>query len=339
MSRKLLIVGPAWVGDMVMAQTLFKLLKAQDGSTQIDVLAPLWTFPLLSRMAEVHEAIEMPVTHGELKLRVRFALAKRLQQRGYDQAIILPNAFKAALIPWLAKIPKRTGWRGEFRYGLLNDLRHLDKSRYPKMIARFMALGLPKQQPLPSSYPQPALTVVPDAAQAIAASLGLVMPTSVPVLALSPGAAFGSAKRWSAAHYAAVATQKLADGWQVWLFGSAADQSITANLNALTKNRCIDLAGRISLAETVDLLSLVTGLVTNDSGLMHVAAALNKPLVALYGPTSALFTPPLTHRAQLLSLKLPCQPCFKRECPLLHHQCMRDLAPAAVLAAIAAWEV
>ena len=336
-TKKILIIGPAWVGDMVMAQCLFKLLKQRDPNVTIDVLASAWTFSLLSRMPEVSEAIEIPFTHGELKLLERYQFAKTLRARGYDQAIVLPNSFKAALIPWFANIPTRTGWLGEWRYLVLNDSRRLDKNRYPLMIDQYIALGLPKGAPMPANPPYPEFRISKEAQEAVLAKHKPIW-RGRPVLALCAGAEFGPSKRWPETHYAEVAKQKLAEGWDVWLFGSPKDRPVTEKIMALTENRCENISGRTELAETIALLSLVSGVVTNDSGLMHVASALGKPLIAVYGSTSPAFTPPLSPDATVLQLKLDCQPCFKRTCPLQHHRCMQDIPPDLVMAKMKEWK-
>lgn len=336
--NKILVVGPAWVGDMVMAQSLFRLLKYRDPDVVIDVLAPAWTFSLLSCMPEVSSAIALPITHGELKLGARYRLAKQLRAHQYTQAIVLQNSFKSALIPWLARIPIRTGWLGEYRFGLLNDIRHLDKKRYPLMIEQFMALGLPKGTPLPTPYLYPAFHVQKEHAIVIAEKLQLAL-SDRPVLAISAGAEFGPSKRWPLEYYAEIANHQLSQGFDVWLFGSPNDRPITDEIMVRTGHRCKNIAGRVALSESIALLSVASGLVTNDSGLMHVAAALNKPLIAIYGSTSPTFTPPLSEKATLLTLDLPCQPCFKRICPLVHHRCMRDLTPDRVLSLIQDWGV
>lgn len=336
--HKILVVGPAWVGDMVMAQTLFKLLKQLNPAVIIDVLAPAWTFSLLERMTEVSQAIESPLAHGELGLRKRYHLAKLLRKNKYNQAIVLQNSFKSALIPWLAKIPVRTGWRGEWRYILLNDVRRLDKKRYPLMIDQFMALGLSKETSLPENEFYPSFTIEKTSQETVLAKFNPIY-RGRPVLAICAGAEYGPAKRWPEEYYAQVANQKLAQGWDVWLLGSQKDKLVTDNIMTLTNNRCENLAGRPNLAETIDLLSLVAGVVTNDSGLMHVAAALNKPVIAIYGSTSPAFTPPLSADAKILKLDLACQPCFKRVCPLNHHRCMRDLLPHQVMTAMQQWDL
>ncbi len=338
MTNKILVVGPTWVGDMVMAQCLFQVLKQQHPGVVIDVLAPGWSLPLLARMPEVNEAIVMPIGHGELKLLERYRIGKRLRANRYDQAIVLPNSFKSAFIPYCANIPVRTGWRGEMRYHILNDVRVLDKKRYPLLIEQYMALGLPEGAALPKDYPLPKLQISPVTQKAALERYQLKVATQ-PILALCPGAEFGPAKRWPEQYYAEIANEKLAAGWQVWLFGSPKDQVVAEIIMELTQGRCSNLTGKTRLEEAVDLLSLASGVVSNDSGLMHISAALNKPLVAVYGPTSASFTPPLNKDAKVLSLSIECQPCFQRVCPLKHHRCMLELQPKQVLDAMSQWAI
>ncbi|MHB1947546.1 MAG: lipopolysaccharide heptosyltransferase II [Gammaproteobacteria bacterium] len=333
MSDKILIVGPAWVGDMVMAQCLFKLLKQRQPNLIIDVLAPAWSLPLLARMPEVSSAMVMSLGHGQLDLRARYRLGKSLRNQGYKQAIILPNSFKSALIPFFAKIPLRTGWRGEMRYGVLNDVRILDEKRYPLMIERFMALGISPNEDLPHAYPKPQLKISANTCDQALANHQLKK-SQRPVLALCPGAEFGPAKRWPEEYYAAIANAKLKEDWDVWIFGSPKDSVVAERIMELTQHRCINLTGKTKLEEAVDLLSIAAVVVSNDSGLMHIAAAMNKPLIVVYGPTSAGFTPPLNEQAKILGLSLECQPCFKRECPLRHHLCMVELKPEVVLKAM-----
>lgn len=336
MSTNILIIGPSWVGDTIMAQALFQLIKQQNPAAQLHVMAPEWTFSVFACMPEISKVIPMPLGHGELKLLTRYRLGRTLRAEQYDQAIVLPNSFKSALIPWFARIPKRTGWLREGRSLLLNDGRVLDKKQLPLMVEQYLALGLPNKAPLPRPYPLPRMQVTPDRQLAALNKLGIVM-NEKPILALGAGAEFGPSKRWPVEYFAEVAKQKLSEGWNVWLFGSPKDRHITEAVNALVNDACVNIAGRTELFETIALLSLVQGAVTNDSGLMHMLAALGKPLVAVYGSTSPAFTPPLAKDATVLQLQLPCQPCFERECPLKHHLCMRDLTPARVLAAMEAW--
>lgn len=331
---KILIIGPAWVGDMVMAQTLFILIKQQNPHASIDVLAPAWSEPLLARMPEVRQSLVLPFKHGELKLRERYQLAKKLRDNHYDLAFVLPNSFKSALIPFWAKIPQRTGWRGEMRWGLLNDIRYLNKQKLPLMIERFMALALPPLTTLSKPYPKPVLRISENERSLALAKHQLSL-TGKPILALCPGAEFGPAKRWPAEYYAEVARTKLAEGWQVWIFGSPKDQQEAIIIQQETQNACVDLTGKTTLAEAIDLLSLANLVITNDSGLMHIAAALERPLVVLYGSSDPRFTPPLSERVKILSLQLSCSPCFERTCPLKHQRCLRDLHTPMVLQAIA----
>jgi len=329
MINNILIVGPSWVGDMVMAQCLFKLLKRRNPDVVIDVLAPAWSFSLLRVMPEIRNGIIMPMAHGELRLKERYKIGKQLRANKYDQAIVLPNSFKSALIPFFAKIPIRTGWSREGRLLILNDVRRLDKKRYPLMIEQYLALGLPENEQLQKPYPLPELKVTPEFQKQTFDKFKIDL--SKPTLALCPGAEFGPAKRWPEDHFAEVASKKLADGWNVLLLGSQKDRVVTDQIDKITDNRCINLSGTTNLDEAIALLSGSKMVISNDSGLMHIAAALDRKLIALYGPTSDLFTPPLNKDAKVIKLNLDCQPCFQRECPLVHHKCMKELAPALVL--------
>lgn len=335
--RRILVVGPSWVGDMVMAQTLFSALRQRYPGCVIDVLAPDWSRPLLERMPEVRHALSLPFGHGELRLAERRQQGRLLAGR-YDQAIVLPNSLKSALIPFWGRVPVRTGWRGEMRYGLLNDLRVLDKENLPLMVQRFVALALEPgaTAPSPTDIRPPHLEVNSNKAQLARNSLGLS--TNLPVLALCPGAEFGPAKRWPDEHYAALATAQLKEGWQVWIFGSAKDRPVAEAIRHQVpekyRGRMHLLAGETSLAEAVDLMSQVDVVVSNDSGLMHIAAGLGRPLVAIYGSTSPDFTPPLAANMEVVRLGLECSPCFERECPLGHLDCLQKLPPELVVDAL-----
>lgn len=331
----ILIIGPSWVGDMVMAQTLFQSLQRQHDDCRIDVLAPEWSRPLLERMPEVRQALSFPLGHGVLDIAARRRIGKSLQGH-YDQAIVLPNSFKSALVPFFASIPKRTGWRGEMRYGLLNDLRILDKQQYPLMIERFMALAFEPGADLPQPYPRPALNIDEQTRDAALKKFSLSL--QQPVLVLCPGAEFGEAKRWPAEYYAKVAELKIREGWQVWIFGSGKDhpvgEDIRYGLIPGLREEVTNLAGETALAEAIDLMSCATAVVTNDSGLMHVAAALGRPLVAIYGSTSPAFTPPLSEQVEIVRLGLDCSPCFERTCRFGHYNCLRELKPRPVIEAL-----
>ncbi len=331
-TQRILIVGPSWVGDMVMAQPLFRLLKSKHPNSEIHVLAPAWTRPLSARMPEISGSIDMPIGHGKLLIGERYKLGRSLRDK-FDQAIVLPNSLKSALIPVFAKIPLRTGWRGEMRFALLNDIRLLNKSKYPLMVERFLALALPVGAELPSPLPRPKLTIDQHRLPELTNKMGLSR--DKPVLALCPGAEFGAAKRWPEQHYADVAKQKISQGWQVWVMGSAKDREVGENIRQHLGEEygsdCVNLAGSTELAEAIDILSMADAVISNDSGLMHIAAALDKPLVAVYGSTSPGFTPPLSEAVSIESIAVECGPCFKRECPLEHLKCLTNLSPQQVL--------
>lgn len=330
--HRILVIAPAWVGDTVLAQPLLRRLHQRHPGVVIDALAPPWTAPVLERMPEVREVLLGPFRHGELGLRQRYRLARSLKGRAYDQAIVLPNSLKSALVPWLAGIRLRTGFTGEMRRGILNDARHLDRQRHPLMAERFALLAEPRNAPLERPLPRPELRVSPQQRTATLVRLGLT-PTG-PLAVLCPGAEYGPAKRWPEEYYAALAERLNALGYTVWALGSPKDAEVGAAIERLAGGRCLNLCGRTSLADAIDLISGAALAVTNDSGLMHVAAALDRPMIAIYGSSSPGFTPPLSERAQVLSLGLPCSPCFKRECPLGHFDCMRRLTPEQVLAKI-----
>ncbi len=312
-----------------MAQGLFKVMKEGADRVEISVLAPRWSEPILERMPEVARSIEMPVGHGVLQLGIRRKIARSVRRYDFDQAIILPGSLKSALIPWLAGIPRRTGFVGEQRWGLLNDIRKLDEKRMPRHIQRYISLGLDKGHAVAGRLPRPSLQV--DRSGLEAALDRFKLDTSRPIVAFCPGAEYGPAKRWPARYFAEVARRKISQGWQVWLFGSGNDREITEEIDTLSGGACTNLAGRTSLGEVVDLMSVAKYVVTNDSGLMHIGAATGCHIIAIYGSSGMEFTPPLTDKCNILSLGLSCSPCFKRECPLRHMNCLNQLSPDLVL--------
>jgi heptosyltransferase-2 len=327
--RKILIVSPNWIGDALLAQPLFARLRQKHPGVFIDALAPPWTAPVLRRMPEIGEVIDAPFAHGELKLGARWNLSRTLRARSYDHAIVLPNTLKSALIPFFAGIPVRTGFVGELRYGLLNHVHRLHEKQLPLMAERYAQLSEePGEPPL---RPLAAVGLRVDPAN-LAAALGrLGLARSKPMVAFCPGAEYGPAKRWPARHFAELAIALAARGRAVWLFGSGKDGEIGEQIVHLSGGAAVNLCGRTDLASAIDLLSLAEVVVSNDSGLMHVAAAVGRPVVALYGSSSPEHTPPLSRTARLVSIGIDCSPCYARECPLGHFKCMNDLAPARVL--------
>jgi heptosyltransferase-2 len=321
---------------MVMAQALYKLLRQGSPRAEIHVVAPPWSLPVLERMPEVARGIELAVGHGELGLGRRAAVARRLRGERYTRAIVLPRSANAALVPWLARVPVRTGFRGEWRYGLLNDIRTLD-ARLDQTVKRFVALGMRRGEAVPDSLPaalEPRLRSDASNLERLRAQHALAAPRLV---ALMPGAEYGPAKRWPAAHYGSLAATLAAAGADVVVLGSAKERAIGDEVAARAANaRVRNLCGTTSLADVVDLLAAADVAVSNDSGLLHVAAAAGAPVAAIYGSSSPRFTPPLTDAAAVVSLEVECSPCFARECPLKHLRCLNDLAPATVLRAIEA---
>lgn len=322
-SNTILVIGPSWLGDMVMAQSLFRhLLLIHDDKIQIDVLAPSWSFSLLERMPEVNQAIELNLQHGELNLKKRYILGKKLRKKNYSKAIILPNSWKSALIPFIAKIPQRTGWVGECRFGLINDIRFLKKSNYIKMASRYVALAYNRDHQLPEKLLFPRLSVNLNAVASLMERFYIKQKLNpkLPIIALGIDAAFGVAKCWPKEYFIELAYLASKE-FNVWIFGTQKNLTIKEIPNI------INFSGKTSLLETIDLLSLTELIVCNDSGLMHIAAGLEKKIVAIYGPTSVEFTPPLTSpdKLKIINKGLPCSPCFARSCPLKHHACMRNI--------------
>ncbi len=323
-----LVVGPSWVGDMVMAQSLFRLLKSRQPDRAIDVLAPAWSLPIVERMPEVRQGIALDTAHGEVGLGTRLEAARGLGR--YDRAIVLPRSLKASLVPFFAGIPVRTGYRGEMRYWLVNDMRPFDRRVLDQTVKRFVALGLDFGEPLPVALPDPVLTVSADRQAVLTAELGL--DTTRPVVTLMPGAEYGPAKCWPLEHFTGLAAALDASGYAVWVLGSARDEPAGAAIAA--GSAAINLCGRTALADAIDLLAIGEQAVSNDSGLMHIAAAVGTHVHGIYGSSSPAFTPPLTSAKTIYNLDLECSPCFERECPLTHLRCLRDIAPTSVLEGI-----
>ncbi|HSY28173.1 MAG TPA: lipopolysaccharide heptosyltransferase II [Burkholderiaceae bacterium] len=321
-----MIISPNWIGDAVMAQPLLRLLKERDPQRPIDVLAPAWVAPVWRAMSEVDTVIEAPFRHGALQLRERWKFAQQLRQRGYAAAYVLPNTLKFALIPKLAGIPRRVGYRGESRYGLINVM-HVDDSSAPRPMVSFyaaLAAAPAAQVPGPSALPRPRLQVTEAQKSEIIAKLGLQ--TGGPLIVFAPGAEFGSAKRWPTAHFAQLAQtiRKTHPTAQIALLGSGKDHAVCEEIRAAAP-MVHNFAGVTSLDQAIALIAAADAVISNDSGLLHIASALNRPIVALYGPTDPDHAPPFSDVATSLSLRLDCAPCRQRECPLGHHHCMQNL--------------
>jgi heptosyltransferase-2 len=325
---RILVVSPSWVGDTMLTQPMLARLKQRHPGCHIDMLAPPWTEALLRQMPEVHNVITNPFPHGELQFGERMRFGKQLRTAHYDQVIVLPNSFKSALAPYFADIPVRTGYLGEMRYGLLTDARKLDKKKLPLMVERFALLAEAPNHPLHRHVPSPHLKVNEEQRRRVLQLFNLSL--DKPVAIFCPGAEYGPAKRWPVPYFAELAQRVAERGYAVWLVGSPKDREIGDNIVSLGNPECRNLCGRTDLAEAIALLSCADLVVSNDSGLMHLAAALDRPMLALYGSSSPDFTPPLSNKAQIVKLDLPCSPCFKRVCPLGHFNCMMQLTPNRV---------
>jgi heptosyltransferase-2 len=333
--EKVLVVGPSWVGDMVMAQALYRLLRQRNLGAEIHVIAPPWSLPVLERMPEVTRGIELAVGHGELGMGRRRALGRQLRDERYARAIVLPRSAKAALVPWFARVPLRTGFRGEWRYGLLNDIRAQEPA-LDQTVKRFVALGRERGEPagpVPAAL-YPRLTV--NAANQARLRAEYALDEREPLVALMPGAEYGPAKRWPAARFAELACWLAGGGTNVIVLGSAKEKPLGAEIAiAAARPRVRNLCGETSLADVIDLLAASDAAVSNDSGLLHMAAASGTPVVAIYGSSSPKFTPPLTESAAVVYLGIECSPCFRRECPLGHLRCLMDIPVERVEAALA----
>ncbi|MGV2290983.1 lipopolysaccharide heptosyltransferase II [Trinickia sp. YCB016] len=331
--RRALVIAPNWIGDALMAQPLFALLKKLHPRIAIDAVAPGWVAPVLERMPEIRDVYATDLAHGKLQLLRRWQLASDLRDVGYDAAYVLPNSLKSALIPWLAGIALRIGYTGENRFGLLN-VRHANprKDERPPMSGHYAALAyapganVPKLQ---ESLPMPRLESDLNEASRVSARFNL--DTRVPLVVFCPGAEYGAAKRWPPEHFAALA-QIVGQSFpytQIVALGSGKDSPIAQQISERAPN-VRNLCGQTSLSEACALISRASAVVTNDSGLMHVAAALRRPLVAVYGSTDPRHTPPLSELAKVQWLHLECSPCFQRECPLGHLNCLRELSAEQV---------
>ena len=325
---KILVISPSWVGDCMLMQPMLMRLRQRHPDCRIEVFAPPWTEKLLRAMPEVHEVIANPFAHGALRLAARYQLGKQLRAAHYDQAVVLPNSWKSALVPFFANIPLRTGFVGEMRYGLLNDARKLDKQKLPLMVERFAQLAEAAQDEIPRPPANPKLAISKAQRDAALRKLGLTL--DQPVAAFCPGAEYGPAKRWPAAYYADIAQRLRQRGYAVWLIGSGKDKPVADEIDRLSGAQCANLCGRTDLGDAIALLASARLVISNDSGLMHLAAALDRPMLALFGSSSPQFTPPLSAQAQVVRLDIECSPCFERECPLGHFNCMTRLTPDMV---------
>lgn len=316
-----------------MAQSLYLALRAKYSSVKIDVVAPAWSKPLLTRMPEINRVIGLDIVHGELGLRKRIALAKQLRAENYTHAFVLPRSFKSALLPWLAGVPARAGDLGEFRYGLLNKrfITNKDK-KIPNVCNYLRYLDLDVDVRIVKESYRPQLHVDKNNQKVLFEKYKL--PGNTPLIAVMPGAEYGRSKQWPPEHFAALLDLCYEQGWQGCIFGSPKDQQVAEQIQQLCNYAVHNLCGKTSIPDVVDLLAACHVAVSNDSGLMHIAAAVDVPTVSMYGATTPSYTPPLHSHAKTFYLHLACSPCWQRTCQHDHYRCLRDILPEAVFASV-----
>jgi heptosyltransferase II len=322
MAEAILVIGPRWVGDMVMAQCLFSALKQIHPDAAIDVMAPAWAAPLVERMPEVRARIDAPFSRRKLEFFARRRLGRSLRGR-YDIAYVMQGSWKSALVPFFAGIPHRVGHLREMRYGLITDIAPLPENLKRRTAQAFFGLARGGQ------FRPPRLTVDASNQATLLRRFGLEQGRFA---ALMPGAEYGPAKRWPAERYAGLARELLARGIKVALFGSSNDADVTRQIAELAPD-VLDLAGQTRLEDAIDLIAAARLAVSNDSGLMHIAAAVGTPVVAVYGSTSPENTPPLAVHRELVWLGLDCSPCHQKICPLGHFNCLNTLQVETVASA------
>lgn len=357
MAQRILIISPAWLGDIIMSQSLLKTLKQRDPGCSITMYAPKYAQDIIARMPEVDAFIENPFAHGALQLKKRYAEGQKLKKlrapgaqgdqgaQGFDCAYILPNSLKSALVPFFAGIKERIGLKGESRYLLINRMRS-DKKKFPRMVERYVALAyvddptVTDAQSLPA-FAYPKLTLQEPSPE-LRTRLGLS--GSRPLIALGCGANYGPAKLWPVEYFAQASSTLIREGYGILALGSAKDQATVAQIKAaLTQLEsapdelmpCFyDIAGQTNLTEALDLVGSCAGAICNDSGLMHTVAAAGVPQVCLFGSTSTGYTPPLSEHAICLESTQPCHPCFERTCKLGTYQCLKELTPERATTAL-----
>ncbi|OYY17741.1 MAG: lipopolysaccharide heptosyltransferase II [Polynucleobacter sp. 24-46-87] len=340
--NRILIIAPNWIGDAVMSQPLLANLKASYPQSQIDVLASPWVAPIYRACAEVHQVIEARLEHKQLQWGLRKQLARQLELNQYDACFVLPNSLKSALIPWLANIPLRIAYRGEMRFGLINfALDNPSKTNRPPMANHYLALSNVIQSSQEIDINQsadPKLNISLAATKSVSAKLQIAGINEKSIYVFCPGAEFGATKRWPTEHFATLAEQLITheSNAHVILLGSKGDHEFGKEIISQVTNtsQIQNWCGETSLDEAIALIGMSKALVSNDSGLMHIGAALKVPQVAIFGSSDPRHTPPLSDKAKVIWLNLPCSPCHKRECPLGHLKCLKDILPTTVLSAV-----
>ena len=339
--QSILIIAPNWIGDAVSTQPLLANLKVLYPNSKIDILASNWVASVYRACSEVHEVIEAKFEHKKLQWNLRKQLAKVIEAKNYQACFVLPNSFKSALIPWLANIPFRIGYRGELRFGLINlALNNPSKVNRPPMVEHYLALSqlLKDDESIPLDRLVPKLNVSGAAKQQVEQKLQGAKINSDSIYTICPGAEYGPSKRWPIEYFAVLAQQliKQNSNNQIILLGSKSDHSLAQEITSQGQqaSNIHNWCGNTSLDEAIALIGMSKTVVSNDSGLMHIAAALQIPQVAIFGSSDPAHTPPLSDRAKIIWLNISCSPCYKRVCPLGHLRCLKDILPEQVLATL-----
>ncbi|MGN1394347.1 MAG: lipopolysaccharide heptosyltransferase II [Succinivibrionaceae bacterium] len=335
---KYLVIAPSWIGDLIMSQCLYKTIKKLDQNSIIHVLAPNWCLKVLNRMPEIDKSILIPLTHGEFSLKTRYTIGKQLRTEKYDICYILPNSWKSALIPFFAKIPQRIGWIGESRYFLLTSIRK-DKTKFPKLIERYASLAYSKDNVKKGSDIKnidiPVLSINKLNLESLLDKNNIESKEKI-IIGICPGAEYGITKKWPTSHYAELLDifYKNNSQIEVIIFGSQKDINTSQEIINQLKTDVVSythmLAGKTSIEDAIDLLSACNLVISNDSGLMHVTAAVNTKLVAIFGSTSTKYTPPTTKNALLIESDEHCHPCFKKVCKYNSVICLKQIMPIYV---------
>jgi len=339
--QSILIIAPNWIGDAVSTQPLLANLKVLYPDSKIDILASNWVAPVYRACSEVHEVIEAKFEHKKLQWNLRKEIAKEIETKNYQACFVLPNSFKSALIPWLANIPFRIGYRGELRFGLINlALDNPSKVNRPPMVEHYLVLSqlLKDDESIPLDKLVPKLNVSGAAKEQVGQKLQDANINRDFIYAICPGAEYGPSKRWPTEHFAVLAQQliKQNSNNQIVLLGGKNDYSLAQEITSQSKlvSNIHNWCGNTSLDEAIALIGMSKAVVSNDSGLMHIAAALQIPQVAIFGSSDPAHTPPLSDRAKIMWLNMSCSPCHKRVCPLGHLRCLKDILPEQVLATL-----
>ena len=336
--HRILVIAPNWIGDAVMSQPLLAGIKASYPNAVIDVLATPWVAPVYRACNEVAQLIEADLRHGQLQWSLRRALAAQIKKRNYATCYVLPNSFKSAIIPWLANIPVRIGYQGELRRFLLTEAKaNSPKTQRIPMVEHYANLFAPSRNS-DTAIHLPHLSPTASALEAARTRLQAAGIQTDAFVVLCPGAEYGPSKRWPATHFATLAQSilKARPAASVVLLGSPSDRAIgDAIVSASASESSIfNWCGATSLDEAIAIIGMCSNVVSNDSGLMHIGAALEVPQLAIFGSSDPNHTPPNSAKAIIISLHLPCSPCHQRECPLGHLNCLNQISPGRVFAAL-----